>query len=269
MELNGAHVFITGGSRGIGAAMARAFAKEGAKVSLAARSTEAIESLASELGGHAFSADLLDPVVVDGLIARVEAEAGPIDVLVNNAGIETTEWFEEIGRDVVREVTRVNLEVPMMLTRDAINGMAERGSGHIVVTSSLAGTGGFPGLAVYGATKAGLTNFIAALRMELQGSGIGTTVVAPGPVDTRMWTALEEENEMAPMLKRLNQLQIIPKKSPEMLAAKTVKAVKADRRHVRVPRRLASNHWLREAPTRLTEALLKGVQVGPTRPGQG
>lgn len=262
MELQGAHVLVTGGSRGIGAALAKEFAKSGAKVSLTARTTDAIESLAAELGGHAFPADLLDPASVDGLIDRVEAEAGPIDVLVNNAGLEGHGWFHELDVDTARRVLHLNLEAPIVLTRNVLPGMIERGRGHLVFTSSLAGTGGFPGLAVYGATKAGLTNFVAALRMELAGTGINTTVVAPGPVDTDMWDTIEGDNELDPMLHRLRTLQLIPTKSPEMLAKRSIAAVKADRRHVRVPRRLASNHWLREAPTRLTETLLSGVTVG-------
>lgn len=262
MELDGTHVLITGASRGIGAAMANRFASAGARVSLAARSEAAISSLASQLDGHAFPVDLLDAEATDGLISRVEDAAGPVDVLVNNAGLETSQWFHRIDRDEIRDVTRLNLEVPMLLTRDVIEGMVERNRGHVVMVSSLAGTCGFPGLAVYGATKAGLTNFVAALRMELAETEIGTTVVAPGPVDTQMWDSLEDQDDLDPMLTRLRQLQLIPKKSPEMLAKRTVAAVISGRRHVRVPRRLTTNHMLREAPTRLTEALLTGVPVG-------
>lgn len=262
MELKGAHVLVTGGSRGIGAALAREFARAGARISLTARSTEAIEALALELGGKAFTADLLDPASVDSLIERVEADAGPIDVLVNNAGYEGQGWFHEGDNDTARRVLQLNLEAPIVLTRNVLPGMIERGRGHLVFTSSLAGTGGFPGLAVYGATKAGLSNFVAALRMELATTGINTTVVAPGPVDTDMWDAVEGDNDLDPMLARLRKLQLIPTKSPEMLAKRSISAVKADRRHVRVPRRLISNHWLREAPTRLTETLISGVPVG-------
>lgn len=262
MELKGAHVLVTGGSRGIGAALAREFSRAGARVSITARTTAAIEALALELGGKAFTADLLDPDSVDSLVERVETEAGPIDVLVNNAGLEGHSWFHEVDVTEARRVLQLNLEAPVVLTRNVLPGMIERGRGHLVFTSSLAGTGGFPGLAVYGATKAGLTNFVAAIRMELAGTGINTTVVAPGPVDTDMWDDIEADDELEPMLHRLRTLQLIPTKSPEMLAQRSITAIKADRRHVRVPRRLASNHWFREAPTRLTELLISGVPVG-------
>ncbi len=262
MELKGAHVLITGGSRGIGAAMAREFARAGARVSLTARSTAAIEQLALEFGGQAFTADLLDPASVDALVDDVEQAAGPIDVLVNNAGLEGHAWFHDSDNDVNRQIIGLNLEAPIALTRNVLPGMIERGRGHLVFTSSLAGTGGFPGLSVYGATKAGLTNFVAALRMELAGTGINTTIVAPGPVDTEMWDSIEEDLELEPMLQRLRTLQLLPTKRPELIARRTISAVKADRRHLRVPRRLTTNHWLREAPTRLTELLLSGVDVG-------
>ena len=262
MELKGAHVLVTGGSRGIGSALAKEFARAGSRVSLTARSTEAIEALALELGGQPFTANLLDPDAVDRLIDDVEAAAGPIDVLVNNAGLEGHDWFHKSDTASNRRVLRLNLEAPVVLTRNVLPGMIDRGRGHLVFTSSLAGTGGFPGLAVYGATKAGLLNLVAALRMELAGTGVNTTVIAPGPVDTDMWDALETDNELDPMLHRLRTLQLIPTKSPEMLAKRSIKAIKADRRHVRVPRRLITNHWLREAPTRLTEMLLSGVPVG-------
>lgn len=262
MELENAHVLVTGGSRGIGAALAKEFARAGATVSLTARTTDAIEELAGELGGRAFSADLLDPAAVDGLIADVEDAAGPIDVLVNNAGLEGHAWFHESDTETNRRIIHLNLEAPIVLTRNVLPGMIERGRGHLVFISSVAGTGGFPGATVYGATKAGLTNFVAALRIELAGSGVNTTVVAPGPVDTDMWDAIENDRALEPALDRLRLLHLFPTKSPEMLAKRSIRAVQADRRHVRVPRRLALNHWLREAPTRLNELVISGVPVG-------
>ncbi len=263
MDIQGSHVLVTGGSRGIGAALAREFGRAGATVSLAARSADALDQLANELGGHSFPADLTDPETVDSLIGRVEAEAGPIDILINNAGLEGHGWFHEAAVPTARDVLHLNLEAPIVLTRNALDGMLARQRGHLVYLSSLAGTGGFPGMSVYGATKAGISNFTAALRMELAGTGVNTTVVAPGPVDTQMWDSIEGDAELEPMLDRLRKFQLIPKSSPEKLAKKTLAAVKADRRHVRTPRRLISNHWLREAPTRLTESLIRGVPVGP------
>jgi uncharacterized protein len=265
MNVSGSHILITGASRGIGAAMAEAFAAAGARVSLAARSEVPLKAVADKTKGTVFVADLLDSSVVDGLIQRVEAEAGPIDILMNNAGLETTSWFHEDTIERIRNVARLNFEAPLVLTRNVLPGMLERGRGHVLFMSSAAGSAAFPGLASYSGTKAGLNNFAGALRLELRDTPIKFTVVAPGPVDTGMWDHLEEEQQLAPMLKRLRALQLIPKKSPQMLAKKTVAAVQADRRHVRVPRRLSTTYWLGESPRRIMEAVLTGVPFVPPK----
>ena len=263
MDLKDAHVLITGASRGIGAAMAKEFAAKGARVSVAARSTEALQVVAEPIGATVFTVDLADQDQTEALIGRVEAEAGPIDVLMSNAGVEETNHFHKVDLDTLRLVTRINLEAPIVLTRQVLPGMLERNRGHLSYTSSLAGTGGFPGLATYGATKAGLTNFVAALRLELRDTNIKTTVIAPGPIDTNMWDTVEERDATIPVIARLNALKLLPIKSPEYLAKRSVAAVRDGRRHVRTPRRLSTNFWLREAPGRLTEMLMAGVPVGP------
>jgi uncharacterized protein len=263
MDIKGTHVLVTGASRGIGEAMAKAFAEAGANVSVAARSEAPLRAVADKIRGTAFVADLLDQSTVDGLIQRVEAEAGPIDILMNNAGLETTSWFHEDTTERIRDVSRLNFEAPMILTRNVLPGMLKRGRGHVLFMSSAAGSAAFPGLVSYSGTKAGLNNFAAGLRLELRDTPINFTVVAPGPVDTGMWDHLEDEQQLAPMLKRLRALQLIPKKSPEMLAKRTVAAVQANRRHVRVPRRLSATFWLGESPRRIMETVLTGVPFVP------
>ena len=111
MNLHGAHVVITGGSRGIGAAMARSFAAEGARVSLVARSADALAQVAAEVRGSVFAVDLLDPQAVDSLVQRIEAEVGPIDILVNNAGLESSQWLALESPESIRDVVRLNLEI--------------------------------------------------------------------------------------------------------------------------------------------------------------
>ena len=225
MELAYKHVLITGASRGIGAAMATRFASEGARLSLVARSEEPLRALATELGGRAYAMDLTDNRALDGLVAEVTRHGGPVDVLVCNAGLETTDFLIDVDPDLIRAVTRTNLEVPMVLTRHVLGSMMSRNTGHLVYTSSLAGTTGFPGQSVYGATKAGLTNFAAAMRLETRDSEIGVTVVAPGPVDTGMWDQLEQAENLAPTLKRLRRLQLIPQVTPGLIADRTISAV--------------------------------------------
>jgi len=269
MDLQGKHVLITGASRGIGEAMARRFAAAGAHVSLAARSADSLAALATELHGTAFAVDLLDAAAVDALIPRVEGAVGPIDVLVNNAGVETNHWLHLDEPQRLRDCIALNLEAPVMLTRAVLPGMLARGLGSIVFTSSLAGSAGFPGLAVYAATKAGVNNFVASLRLELRDTPVSLTLVAAGPIDTRMWDSLEDQSDFDPMLQRLNRLHLIPKKTPALLAKRTVTAVAAGRRHVRVPRRQSLTYWLGEAPRRITElALMKVPFVPPAGSGQ-
>ena len=231
-----------------------------------ARSESDLRTVADEVGGHAVVVDLSDPAAVEALVPRVEADLGPIDVLVNNAGVETVDMAAVIDPADVRTATRVNLEAPMVLTRYALPGMLDRGRGHIVYLSSIAGSSGFPSMATYCATKAGINGFVAALRMELKGSSVRTTLVAPGPVDTRMWDAVENSSSASTrsVIDRLNLLRLMPKADPDRLARRVVRATSRRTRHVRTPRRLSVNFMLGEAPQRLTEVLLVGVRLDPS-----
>lgn len=260
MQVSGANVLVTGGSRGIGAALAREFAAKGARVCVVARSADALAEVAEDIGGVAITADLLDSGHVDGLAARVAEEFGDVDILVNNAGLDAPGAFLAVDPGDLRDVVRVNLEGSIMLTRAFLPGMVQRGRGHLVFVSSLAGTSGFPSLATYCGTKAGLNNFAAAMRLELNATTIKTTLVAPGPVDTDMWDELEDQSYNTALLKRLRLLQTIPKTTPAKIARRTVAAVENDRRHVRHPRRLSGSFWLGESPRRLTELLVTGIK---------
>ncbi|MCP3855188.1 MAG: SDR family oxidoreductase [Actinomycetia bacterium] len=265
MQIEGSNVLVTGGSRGIGEALAREFAAQGARVCVVARSADALDRVASDIGGFALVADLLDSGQVDSLRDHVEAEFGSVDILVNNAGLDATDAFLASDPDALRNVVRLNLETPVALTRSFLPGMVERGKGHLVFTSSLAGTAGFPSLATYCATKAGLNNFAATLRLELNSTDIHTTLIAPGPVDTDMWDELEATPYTADLLKRFRLLQTLPKTTPKKLAKRSVAAIAADRRHVRHPRRLSLNFWLSEAPRRINEAVLTGIKFDVPR----
>lgn len=267
--MSGKHVVITGGSRGIGAALARAFAARGHRVTVVARSVDSLRAVATEVRGNAVVADLSDDSVVDGLIARIEQEHGAIDILVNNAGVETTLPLAVEDPRAVRAVARLNLEVPMLLARQALPGMLEQGSGSLVFVSSLAGTAGFPGMAAYGATKAGVLNLVESLRWELKDTPLGVTVLSPGPVDTQMWDNVEASPpSVAKVVRRFTMLRLIPKANPDDIARRTVDAVERGRPYVRDPRRLGVQFWLNSAPTRIARLAAVGLRFDPTDKGQ-
>jgi short-subunit dehydrogenase len=259
MELRGRRVLITGASRGIGESLARAFAGEGATVALVARTKDAIRSLADELGGSAHPADLSDPTLVATLIGQVEDEAGPIDVLVNNAGVGVPTAFTDAPDDDLRQVTQVNYLSPAELCRQAIPRMLEHGGGHIVNVSSLAGCGVLPGLVSYCASKAALSHFTAGLRADLRGLPIRTTLVELGPIPTEMLAHTHDYEPTAAAFRRLYRVHFTVDVPREKVADEVVEAVQKGRRHVRIPKRMALMSLLGEAPRRGTEVMLSGV----------
>ncbi|BBX15239.1 short-chain dehydrogenase [Mycolicibacterium duvalii] len=259
MQLQGRRVLITGASRGIGEALARAFADAGAVPALVARSEDSLRSLASATGGTAHPADLADATQVAELIERIENEAGPIDILVNNAGIESTAAFADAPADELRRVTEVNYLAPAELCRQAIPRMLRRGGGHIVNISSLAGIVVFPGLVTYSASKAALSHFTAGLRADLRGLPVKTTLVELGPVPTELLARADNYEPTARSFQRIERLGFAVDTPRETVALGVVDAVRRQRRHVRLPRRSMPFSLLVEAPRRLTEVLLSGV----------
>jgi short-subunit dehydrogenase len=207
MELRGKRVLITGASRGIGEAFAYAFTGAGATVALVARTEDSLRALAAKLGGTAHPADLSDSTQVATLMQRVEDEAGPIDVLVNNAGIESTAGFTDAPDDELRRVTEVNYLAPAELCRQAIPRMLRRGGGHIVNVSSMAGIAVFPGLLTYSASKAALSHFTAGLRADLRGLPIGTTLVELGAVPTDLLAKADNYEPTAKAFQRAYRLR--------------------------------------------------------------
>ncbi len=259
MEIRGKRVLITGASRGIGESFARAFAGAGATVALVARTEDAIRALAAELGGTAHPADLSDPKQVATLISHVEDEAGPVDVLVNNAGVGVPAAFTDAPDEDLRQVTEVNYLAPAELCRQAIPRMLRRGGGHIVNISSNAGCAVVPGLVAYCASKAALSHFTAGLRADLRGLPIGTTLVELGPIPTDMLAGLDDYEPTAKSFRRFYRTRLMVDVPREKVADEVVEAVQKGRRHVRLPKRAALGPLLSEAPRRTMELLLTGV----------
>jgi len=269
MQLRGKRVMITGASRGIGEGLAHRFAGAGATVALVARSADAIEKLAADLGGTAHPADLSDPKQVATLINHIEDEAGPIDVLVNNAGSEITGAFWDHDAEQVVDIMQVNLTTPMELCRQAIPRMLRRGRGHIVNISSLAACGLYPGLTAYSATKAGLSHFTAGLRADLRGLAVKTTLVEMAGVPTEMLTHVSDYKPTEDSFRRGYRLHLVTDTPLDTIVTATVEAVEKDQRHVRYPKRALLFPLLSEAPRRMTEMLLAGMKHQATSPNSG
>lgn len=259
MELAGRHVLVTGGSRGIGAELSERFAATRSRVTLVARESDHLHALAARIDASAYAADLADPAQVHGLVSRVEADGGPVDLLVNNAGIDMAGGFVARSWADIEALYRVNLLTPVELCHQVLPGMLARGSGHIVNMSSLAGVSTFPGLSVYSSSKAGLSHFTAALRADLRGGPVKTTLVELGPVSTGLLAHAKDYQPVHDSFHRSYQLKILTELDASAVAAEIVTAVSKGRRHVRLPRRTALVTQLVEAPRRATEWLLTGI----------
>ncbi|MGH2674969.1 MAG: SDR family NAD(P)-dependent oxidoreductase [Actinomycetota bacterium] len=183
MELNGASVLLTGGSRGIGPYIARALVSRGARVTLAARSAEDLDHVRDSLGDGrvaVVAGDVTSEEDRTTMVADAEAAFGPVDVLVNNAGIETILPFTDYTEGDIHAIVATNLDAPIQLSRLVVPGMVERGRGHVVNMASLAGKAPTPYNTVYAGTKHGLIGFTYSLRAELHGTGVSASAVCPG-----------------------------------------------------------------------------------------
>ncbi|HUB08673.1 MAG TPA: SDR family NAD(P)-dependent oxidoreductase [Myxococcales bacterium] len=180
------HVVVTGASSGIGRAIALEYGRAGAKLTLVARRRDKLEALARELGTDCFVApcDLSDLSHAADWLEAAEQANGPIDVLVNNAGVMTLGATAQLPAADGQRMLDVCLGAPLHLTRAVLPGMLARGGGAIVQVSSMAAFAAPPGGTWYSAAKAGLEAFTEGLRAELRGTGVHLLGVYPGPVAT-------------------------------------------------------------------------------------
>jgi 3-oxoacyl-[acyl-carrier protein] reductase len=209
-ELQGLVTVVTGGGRGIGASIARELAAAGARVAVAARTREQVEEVAAEIGGLAFELDVTDGGAVEQMVAKVETELGPVELLVANAGISGREpegaWALE--PDAWWRAQEVNVLGVYLCCRAVIPGMIERGSGRIVITGS--GAAYLPGTSnsAYAASKAAVCRFGEILASQLASHGIPVFVFSPGLVRTEMTSDIADSApwtppELAPRLVRV------------------------------------------------------------------
>jgi short-subunit dehydrogenase len=181
----GKNILLTGGSRGIGPIIAQALAKKGGHLALSARSEKsliAVNELVQKYDkkSQIFLADLSNPNECENLISEVNENFGNIDILINNAGVETEGSYVSLPWKAIHETIEINLSSPMYLSRLVLPKMISNKSGHLVNISSIGGKCGAPYAAAYCATKAGLAEWSQAIRLELEGTGVKVSTIFPG-----------------------------------------------------------------------------------------
>lgn len=185
MELRNTVGIVTGASRGIGVAIAEALARKGVHLALAARSEEGLKETTARLERFGVRmlmvpTDVTKQDELQALVTRTEDELGPVDLVVNNAGIERYSYFQDYELDMIEVIIQTNLLAAQWLTRMVVPGMIERRKGHIVNIASVAGKTPVPFNAVYSSTKHALVGFSHSLREEMARHDVGVSVVCPG-----------------------------------------------------------------------------------------
>jgi len=225
--LQGRTALVTGASGGLGTHLARRLAREGMNVAISGRREDALEAIAAELRelgvkAVAIPADLSDLSTTDALIDGVEAALGPIDVLVNNAGVESIGAFTTYTREELTSMVDVNLTAPLLLTHRLTPGMLERGHGHVVFIASMAGKVGPAFSEPYAATKAGLVGLTQSLRAEYLDAPVGFSVVCPGFIaGDGMYARMVEDGH--------HSNRMMGETTTEKVAEAVVRAIREDR----------------------------------------
>ena len=231
-DLTNATAVVTGGSRGIGPYIAEALAGRGARVALVARNEAELEANAARLAESGAEvvpvpADIMCAEQRRGLIEVVERRLGPVDVLVNNAGGDLQREFHNLTEDELHGVLELNLSSAILLTRLILPGMLERGRGHVVNVSSMAGRLSFPYSEAYAAAKDGLIGFTRVLRADYRSRGVSASSLILGPVGEAGLGARTAE-EVGLKLPRVGLV------SPAKIGRLTVRAIRKDKAELAV-----------------------------------
>ena len=251
-DLKGKACAVTGGANGIGRAIAASLVGAGAKVAIGDIDAAAAEEAAKSIGGGAIglALDVSDEASFTGFLDAAAAEHGPLDLLVNNAGVDWMGSFHEMPPEITRREVGVNLIGPMNGSRLALQRMLPRRTGHIVNVASGAGRVPLPGSSSYSATKHGVVGLSESLRLEYRGSGVSFSVIQPSQVETGMM-----QGQARPKL--------LPVITPEDVAAAVLKAVERNRFEVWVPASQGVSFKLSAIlPRRVREAIMRVLGVG-------
>ena len=250
-SLTGEVVAITGGARGIGRATAAALIAQGARVAIGDIDAALAERTAQELGSGTIGLplDVTDPASFERFLTEVETRLGPLDVLVNNAGIMPIGPFVDESDAITRRMIEINVNGVVYGSKLALRRFTARGRGHLVNIASIAGKGGAPGGATYCATKYGVVGLSEALRQELRGSGVGVSVVMPIGVNTELYSGLP-------------QLRGTKTPEPDDVANAIVGALQTGRYEVYVPRMMAAAVRLTALlPLRVSDAVARMLKA--------
>jgi short-subunit dehydrogenase len=252
VEIAGATALVTGASSGIGASIARALAAAGARVALVARRSDLLEALARDLpsgAAAAFPCDVRDPTAVGAAVAAVEARFGRVDILVNNAGVGRYLSFLDTSPEDVAAVFETNLYAALAFTRAVLPAMLARRGGHLVNVASIASRIGSRHHTIYCASKFALAGFSESLVYELDGTGVGVTLVNPGIIDTPFF-----EHASFATFPQKARARAIP---PDRVATAVVRAIRRNIPEVTVPATYAIGTLLKTAAPRFFRMLMR------------
>jgi 2-hydroxycyclohexanecarboxyl-CoA dehydrogenase len=194
--LAGKTALVTGGASGIGAAICRRLAAEGARVAVCDVNVDGAREVAGEIDAEAFAMDVTDLGSVRDATSAAESALGPVDLLVNNAGTDQFGFFKDTDEELWQRIVDINLFGVMRTTHTVLAGMAERGGGRIVNIASEAGRVGSNGSAAYSAAKGGVIAFTKTIARENARFGITANAIAPGPIDTPLLRQAMELGEI-------------------------------------------------------------------------
>ena len=220
MRFSGKTALVTGGGRGIGADIARALAREGATVSVSARTESELARVVGEIvaaGGrsHAFIADLSQPEQAQNLVSKAEAAMGGIDFLINNAGVASSAPITKLTLEEWNRIFTINVTATFLCTQAALPGMVKRGSGRVVNIASVAARSGARYLSAYAASKHAVLGFTRCIAAEVAANGITVNAVCPGFVDTDIVSESVARIVAKTGLSREDALDAIRNQSPQ------------------------------------------------------